>query len=461
MQAPSSTPSADRERSRSAKSSANSDDDDDGSDPRVRQMRQTPPRFKQPSWRTPSPRDSTPLDRRTPVRSPRQPLPSSPLPPLLVVPDILPGTNLTYKTAFELFKWPTAFGVTPMNTVAYNRELQDLIDWVGAMSQIYFTRVKGGTFNAFYEFVDDDDEDRVLATAKYTPELMEQIKFSEAGVGVRRSRHIVINDETSYNTRIEADWDETFLTIVAALAGIGPRVLAAGHTSKEYILVLERGHSDLANLFRKNAWGPSGPPVSYSSKLATLMRISGQLKLVLTDMKTGNMILIKGQDSSGSDDRLCFIDFDSKSAVIVESANAECVEFINIFLFMSFVYHYHMTNAMAMATTAIRERLETLLLQFRNPNDASTQTFELSLCGILLTLARKDERKYTGLLRLVRSDSRLLARYILNQCGHYLKWRQGPSSRIPAFDDSENAPPIIEQIARRALDNFDILDATP
>lgn len=389
--------------------------------------------------------DKTPLDG---VLSPPQLMAVALLSPTPIVPltsqntasndasddYVLPGTNINFKQGLELYKAGTAFGVTPEKTIAVGGSLTTLVNRIGPLPRREMQRVSNGVFNEFFR-LESDVDDEILRVTRHP---------RKTSVGMRRTRYEkrILPTGTRYEQKLLEAWTETFIGLRAAIAGIGPKIFATGITATHVtVTLMERGRGDLKAFSKANLTYADG--LTYAQKLADLMKKSGELGLFMADIKSENLIVM-------NDDELKFIDFDSSFTAILDDASAECVEFLNSFLLLSYMYCWIDTLATRGITFLLRNRMSKLLPRLKASEPRS-------LCNVFLKLAKKDAYREYWLSKAVISNPRALAEHVLFMASHYLGWVED-DEKAPQdykcgrdYDHSVGSKPIIEQILERVL----------
>jgi len=367
-------------------------------------------------------------------------------PVIKVVPKALPGTSVEYDTGLNLYREHVGFGNTSMNTVAYSAELSALVEDIGTSDPDSYGGMKfvgNGSFNEFYA-LSEGLHQRVLAVAGGDGLGM------NTKIGMRRmqsKRKVRPDVDLPKYTRIqELSWAELWYGLIAHLAGIGVRIFAASWTTHMAVSFIEQGSSNLQDLIDDKHGVPALTDRerlgqrrgnAYAISLETIMRATGNIGMVLADMKPENIVVM-------DESTLKFIDFDPKYTVILDNGigwDSECVEFINIFLLLSYMLCRRNTDVGRGLLSQVIRRFETLLNTIKQK--------QTKLCNIFLQIV-KNNAKNSGLGLAATEYPNGLASEVLYQAGHYIGWWDNPSKACPPFSYNEYKP-IIEQIAKNVL----------
>lgn len=141
-------------------------------------------------------------------------------------------------------------------------------------------------------------------------------------------------------------FQEVYLTLYAAQRGIGPDIYAArvifvtfrGMLIPRLVMLMESGIGTLADYCEINDSSPN--MTGMSKMLLELIKESAKHKLLLIDMKPGNVIFFE-DDSSPNGIVLKAIDFDATNTVVMKEEHTDCIAFIMCILMISMVTSFY------------------------------------------------------------------------------------------------------------------------
>jgi hypothetical protein len=141
-------------------------------------------------------------------------------------------------------------------------------------------------------------------------------------------------------------FQEVYLTLYAAQHGIGPEIYAArvtfvtfrGMLIPRLVMLMESGIGTLTDYCEINDSFPN--MTGMSKMLLELIKESAKHKLLLIDLKPGNIIFFE-DDSSPNGIVLKAIDFDATNTVVMKEEHEDCIAFIMCILMISMVTSFH------------------------------------------------------------------------------------------------------------------------
>ena len=375
----------------------------------------------------------------------------------------LAGLDLTYKEALARFRAGDVFRSSHANTVAIdNAMLAPLNAISGDIAQSTQVQVPHGGLNDFFPLVETDrdtllvrmsDEDRTF--------------FRDMAFGMRRARDskiathpnlvLRLGDET-YASESEREFAEVWNMLQAAMAGIGPRVLAAGllfyKDGQLAVSVLEKGtplprqiRLIMRESKRVQALGYDDGRFRYnngefmSQHLVDAFKRTGEMKLLMGDTKPGNTVVFESKCS--------FIDFDPRfTTYLDEQTNELCVEFLNVTLFLSAIScNREETNITAGLTSGLRRRMEDHLL----PHVRRQQDGFFSMCEIMGDFKLSDANPAKPWLNEKNTlIPNVIGEMIMHRVNNYLS----TFCERQLDQTSRTAAPIFYQLAERALERM-------
>lgn len=366
---------------------------------------------------------ATTIDEDQPIKSPGFDI------PLWSDAAMLPGTDLTNKTGWKLFRRGAPFGNRADGTVAYGQELEPLVEML-QQPGVSGRRIGKGSYNMFFECT---AEATTLTTGfmGYKEDL-QMGKRAQIFPLLRRAEE----DEHDFEKKIGSLWHEVWMSLICAANGIAPVVfctwLAPGN---KLMMFIQRGLRDLTSYLSLYDFNDG---LSLAPSLADIFQKASAMGLVMTDIKAENMLVMKGG-------LVRFIDFDPVFTLFVK-AHTDCVELINAVLLCNGVHCWANDEAGKGLTKNIRERMMLQLLPEMQENPDK-------LCEVLLQLTGRDAKKFPRLETLFRADKtnyRAISQQVVFMAGHYGGWAVGMDYDCgEGFNPNE---PAIEQLARRIED---------
>lgn len=381
----------------------------------------------------------------------------------------LPGTSLTAIEGEILFaKYGVGVGEDDYGRFVmgdfYNNPLLDFTDretYDLLSINSHLQKISTGAFNSAFEMkpVTEDEKQEYRR-------MLDRLGIIDepTSLVLRRTTPLAERDSTNSVSAREA-WFESMYAVIAGIVGLGPRVFGSTYYPSPdddkdhmHIMLMEQGIAFNTIITRKYD-DEMGFPNSYSAKLAALFKKSGELRLLLIDIKSPNMIAIRKNPDDveiGDGMEFRFIDFDPGNTVTLPETSAECVEFLNIVMFLAYEYRYasspnHQYNA-ARFTEAMRVRLEGHLTSIES-SELSRRSFAVSLCSALTKMShKKSGMSVEPILEAIRDDPETLAKQVLSVSKHYLKPFKPYKGRPDAPFDVTNDVPWLTQVARRVLE---------
>lgn len=362
----------------------------------------------------------------------------------------LPGLDIPYEIGLRLYQCGTAFGITDRNTVSIAPHISAFVERVGTLEGL---DVRGqGSFNIFYD-LSPDLQIEALSLGGFDG--------GSANVGMRRGKpHRGTMQKLSGDDAYEMEkaWAELWYGLLACVAGVGPKIYAAGFTSKKEVVVfLQKGIGELKELADSRLVNVDGQlelqekpwreGFLYAASLFKVINDVSQMGMILCDIKPGNIIMMNDTD-------VLLIDFDPAFTVILDEDNSvwdpECIVFLNTFLLLSSARCHANSSAMQGATYLLPSNLMMLMYNIKTKGAAT------SLCSIFLRMKRDEALRLPGLMRASREQPQRLVQSIMHHAGHYLGWWRakfgGQDSRCGPPYSYDDRVPVIEQIALRLYD---------
>ena len=348
-------------------------------------------------------------------------------------------TFLTWQRGLEMFKNGTYFGVTRDRKITTGDALGDLLEKY-ADDDAYIAKLskmaswKKGAHNSFGVLLPKD--------CRY---VTNQTNCPESDVGLRIQTEFPSND-VSDEELYRLQWDEVWLTLYAAVKDVGPLVYAIGSygIGERLGMLVQKGtHSLIGELEALKRTGldtdllPEATKTrakAVSRSLAELVKKTGEIGLLLADIKAGNMIVLDGADGPS----VKMIDFDPRYTRLVPRptpgavgtvANSECVEFVNGLWLLSFLACWHRAAAHLL--------VEDLIVRLRDIGHLKFSGDERGLCNVLRTLNAKGNQ--LGYPQLEASDESLvLPELLIYTMAHYMGWEEGEDEACDAFSHAKS-----------------------
>lgn len=339
--------------------------------------------------------NSEPGQRRQAERQAERPplfLPSTPLPSNktgLEIPysTVLEGTEDTFASGWLKWKDGAVFLADSNSKARIARPGSTAHREFGAIAarlmQGRFTLKGEGASNNFHELPAAIDDAGVRAFVSRSKD------GDTASLGIRINQDGFTEEQEVYQA-----WEEAWVTLSAAVLGIGPPVYGVSLYRGHAIMITERGLA-FDKWLRQQDYEDEDFFEPYAASLDALMKKTAEANLLLIDMKPQNTIVLRGE--------VLFIDFGGDFCKFVKPANSECVEFLNSTLLLSHMYCWDASDASRAVIQTLRGKVETW---------AKRDRMAESLCRLVNTLAGRDyEYSATGAFSL--TDELKLAKHIV------------------------------------------------
>jgi hypothetical protein len=245
---------------------------------------------------------------------------------------------------------------------------------------------------------------------------------------------------------------EFWYALQAGVLKIGPPILISGLLSDVHVgMIMERGKHSVYRYLK--AYRPQSYEDKYGKSLQSLVQKASEHGWLLCDNKTQNMII--------TEEEVLFIDFDPLHTVVLENFDAACVEFINLFLLISFIFSKHYlkrgTDEKEMSLRLMGVNLDGKGIQkggvkarFDALYDAINNS-DQDICKNLLNLRLDDGTflPYTADQPALRdANSQAIAKHIMYMAMYYQEaFQENPNETIiPALDNVKGKAGIVHGI---------------
>tara|TARA_Y100000748_G_scaffold263218_1_gene232154 strand:+ start:127 stop:1572 length:1446 start_codon:yes stop_codon:yes gene_type:complete len=357
-------------------------------------------------------------------------------------------TSLTWQRGLEMFRRGACFGVTRNHEITTNDTINESLRGLLEMYTVhgYTKKLQNTTFgknNSFGGLPPDDSRNVTNLTGH---------PGSDVG------RRIETQDSSEDAELDNLQWNEVWLTLYASLMDVGPLVYAIGRcgTGNRLAMLVQKGthslHEELGNLLNKlkstRQWFWEAYDTHLLSKdtlarakavsrsLAGLVKKTGEIGLLLIDIKAGNVVVFDGDDDWPS---VKMIDFDYDYTRLVprptpgaesmgSTALPKCVEFVNGLWLLSFLACRHRDTAHLV--------VEDLIARLRYIGETKFSEDGRGLCDVLRTLNAKGVQIGGDLLD-VDDPSLGLPKLLVDMMSHYMGWKKGQTITCGVFSSAK------------------------
>lgn len=247
-----------------------------------------------------------------------------------------------------------------------------------------------------------------------------------AGYDDRIGRAVVIRGPVRYSDTTETDWQEAWNSLWASSVGLHPTVYAVVNTKANGVKYLVQGGSDMNNLLNGDV---SDLGVEYAAPLRDAIKKASSFGVIMTDIKPGNIVYMP-------DKTVMFIDLDPHMTLMAADemyASAECCEFVNILMLLSYMYcnvRVHRPNLVAALTAGIVENYTEIARE-------GIENKQGQICAFLHQAmfkhsANRSNGGFVSDLSAETTSPEVIVLNILSNAKHYMNQETGRDQRVRA-----------------------------
>lgn len=307
---------------------------------------------------------------------------------------------------------------------------------------------KNGTHNYYYrrnaatKLTYDEIRNYDAVVSAFDDKRSDDLKSTEPliDLGVRISKKQFKTDEDSTeDEKVKTSCEEAWLTLRAAILDVTTAVYACGLVSvpnkgRFYMQISEHG----IPLSYIGDDTPETDLQTYSTSLLHCLQNTGKKRLLLTDNKPDNLVIVRGKTVK-------VIDLDSAFTKFLKARSEKCVYYINAAMLLIFVAHFYSPGKSLRIFQDVSTNMRTI--------QSEQQPFRLNsgVCKILTERVRV-------IARLIYTDETMttlgadrLAQHVHGMIQHYL--RNSYDDPQPRF---EKGKPLFPQLVKRALETMSI-----
>jgi hypothetical protein len=245
-------------------------------------------------------------------------------------------TGSAYNPATNFFSYPIGYRTRMLDFPRQSTEtMRDkLLDVLHTVQVTPDTRIGDGSYNRFLRLTPGQQRS-ILLQAGYD----DARAAVEPEIGMRRTRDsktLQLSD-LYLAEKQRTNWEEAWMTMWAAHAGLHPRLYACMQTYEStsgyktvYIMHRHESFDKVINDNRGDAnWG-----MQNAGLLATLVSDMSYAGILASDIKTNNMVYNANASGGMSDRKIMIIDLGADYTRWVTNVSFECVEMINTLLLL-------------------------------------------------------------------------------------------------------------------------------